>query len=223
MYLCRVYMVPFIVTRCRFPSWSGATGCAACAEMSSMIARMREHLQKPHWHTDCLHVSRGWVSHGDGKCSNVDRAVLFVTTARDGRHVQRIPFLPFHFRACLQKCERLTLLIFSNILSAPFHEPVSPLVSDRLFLQLIACSSLQSHLFFIILTGTHQRYKAFLYFILIPGQAHRTVPIYSSTGRSFSSCKTVSRLLNLSCLLVPYIINVPYECFSAGTNYDWLI
>lgn len=30
--------------------------------------------------------------------------------------------------ACDQrKCERLTLLIFSNILSAPFHEPVSPL------------------------------------------------------------------------------------------------
>lgn len=31
----------------------------------------------------------------------------------------------------LQKCERLTLLILSNILSAPFHEPVSPLVRDH--------------------------------------------------------------------------------------------
>lgn len=31
----------------------------------------------------------------------------------------------------LQKCERLTLLILSNILSTPFQEPVSPLVSDR--------------------------------------------------------------------------------------------
>lgn len=31
--------------------------------------------------------------------------------------------------ACLQKCERLTLLILSNVLSAPFQEPVSPLVS----------------------------------------------------------------------------------------------
>lgn len=30
---------------------------------------------------------------------------------------------------CLQKCERLTLLILSNVLSSPFHEPVSPLVS----------------------------------------------------------------------------------------------
>lgn len=30
---------------------------------------------------------------------------------------------------CLQKCERLTLLILSNVLSAPFQEPVSPLVS----------------------------------------------------------------------------------------------
>ncbi|KAB5558741.1 hypothetical protein PHYPO_G00020770 [Pangasianodon hypophthalmus] len=27
----------------------------------------------------------------------------------------------------LRKCEKLTLLIYSNILSAPFHEPVSPL------------------------------------------------------------------------------------------------
>lgn len=32
----------------------------------------------------------------------------------------------------LQKCEKLTLLIYSNILSAPFHEPVSPLVCLRL-------------------------------------------------------------------------------------------
>lgn len=32
---------------------------------------------------------------------------------------------------CLQKCERLTLLILSNILSAPFHEPVSPLVRNK--------------------------------------------------------------------------------------------
>ncbi|CAF99647.1 unnamed protein product [Tetraodon nigroviridis] len=30
-----------------------------------------------------------------------------------------------------RKCERLTLLILSNILSAPFHEPVSPLVRSK--------------------------------------------------------------------------------------------
>uniref|UniRef100_A0A8C7S8M0 PHD-type domain-containing protein n=1 Tax=Oncorhynchus mykiss TaxID=8022 RepID=A0A8C7S8M0_ONCMY len=39
--------------------------------------------------------------------------------------------LPHGLSACDQrKCERLTLLICSNMLSAPFHEPVSPLVSD---------------------------------------------------------------------------------------------
>ncbi|TUY89845.1 Tripartite motif-containing protein 66 [Bagarius yarrelli] len=31
----------------------------------------------------------------------------------------------------LRKCEKLTLLIYSNILSAPFHEPVSPLIIKR--------------------------------------------------------------------------------------------
>lgn len=30
---------------------------------------------------------------------------------------------------CLQRCEKLTLLLYCQILSAPFHEPVSPLVS----------------------------------------------------------------------------------------------
>ncbi|XP_042582757.1 tripartite motif-containing protein 66 [Cyprinus carpio] len=36
--------------------------------------------------------------------------------------------LPYGLSACDQrKCEKLTLLILSNILSAPFHEPVSPL------------------------------------------------------------------------------------------------
>ncbi|KAM9461106.1 tripartite motif-containing protein 66 isoform 2-T2 [Clarias gariepinus] len=35
---------------------------------------------------------------------------------------------PSALSACdLRKCEKLTLLIYSNILSAPFHEPVSPL------------------------------------------------------------------------------------------------
>ncbi|TRY84198.1 hypothetical protein DNTS_025713, partial [Danionella cerebrum] len=36
--------------------------------------------------------------------------------------------MPYGLSACDQrKCEKLTLLILSNILSAPFHEPVSPL------------------------------------------------------------------------------------------------
>lgn len=29
----------------------------------------------------------------------------------------------------IQRCEKLTLLLYSHTLSAPFHEPVSPLVS----------------------------------------------------------------------------------------------
>lgn len=32
---------------------------------------------------------------------------------------------------CLQKCEKLTMMILCNILSGPFHEPVSPLVSSK--------------------------------------------------------------------------------------------
>lgn len=31
----------------------------------------------------------------------------------------------------LQRCEKLTLLLYCHLLSAPFHEPVSPLVSPR--------------------------------------------------------------------------------------------
>lgn len=33
----------------------------------------------------------------------------------------------------VQRCEKLTLLLFCHTLSAPFHEPVSPLVSPTHF------------------------------------------------------------------------------------------